>query len=288
MKPGESQLALHSADRPPNPESSGSADGPQPITPKGAWGGLELMYPDRLVPPPPWMGHIPFAFWIVAALRPGTFIELGVHSGNSYCAFLQAVRALGLATQCFGIDHWRSDDQAGPYGEEVYAELQAYHRPRYGSFSTLVRSTFHEALPYVRAGAIDLLHIDGHHIYESVRHDFASWLPKMSSRGIVLLHDTVERERGFGVWRLWQEVAARYPHFGFVHASGLGVAYVGSDPLPPPLASLLGSAADDEAARIRDYFSRLGTSINDRFARHEAESTLAKHAAATRAAQSPS
>src|SRR3954471_9932011 len=112
---------------------------PDPETRK--WGRLELMYPDRLVDPPAWVGHAPFAFWIVEALRPSTIVELGVHSGNSYCSFLQAVRTLGLMTRCFGIDHWRGDEQAGTYSEEVYDELQAYHDPLYGNFSTLIRST---------------------------------------------------------------------------------------------------------------------------------------------------
>jgi hypothetical protein len=68
-------------------------------------------------------------------------------SGNSYCAFLQAVQALSLPTQGFGIDHWRGDEHAGTYGAEVYANLQAYHDPLYGAFSTLMRSSFQDALP---------------------------------------------------------------------------------------------------------------------------------------------
>ena len=262
--------------------TSGSVDRSQPSDdkfsksedrpPAGNWGGLELTYPDRLVAPPAWIGHIPFAFWIVAALRPRTIVELGVHSGNSYCAFLQAVQSLGLTAQCFGIDHWPGDDNAGTYGEEVYSELQAYHRPRYGTFSTLVRSTFLDALPYVFDETIDLLHIDGHHTYESVRDDFTSWLPKMSNRGVVLFHDTNVRERDFGVWQLWQEITPRYRNFEFVHSSGLGAAYVGRESLSGPLETLFGAASDAENARIRAYFAQLGTSIIDRFACHEAES----------------
>src|SRR5207248_10337681 len=61
---------------------------------------------------------------------------------NSYCAFLQAVHALGCETRCFGVDHWRGDEHAGFYGEKIYQELRAYHDPLYGGFSTLLRCAF--------------------------------------------------------------------------------------------------------------------------------------------------
>jgi hypothetical protein len=237
--------------------------------------GIELQYPARLVRPAPWVGHIPFASWLVDALRPRVVVELGVHSGNSYCAFLQAVQHLALPAQCYGIDHWRGDDHSDYYGDEVYAELCAYHDPLYGTFSTLIRATFEDALPYFTDGSVDLLHLDGFHTYEAVAEDFSSWLPKMSARGVVLFHDINVRERDFGVWRFWEEIAARHPTFAFVHSHGLGVACVGSDSPPGSLESLVTMTDPDAISHVRSYFARLGTSIVDRFARGEAEAVAA-------------
>ena len=94
---------------------------------------------------------------------------------------------------------------------DVLEDFRAHHDPLYAGFSSLLRSTFDDALGSFDDGTIDLLHIDGYHTYEAVSHDFEAWLPKVSRQGIVLFHDIVERRRDFGVWRLWHEVRAKYP-----------------------------------------------------------------------------
>jgi len=230
----------------------------------GTASGLELEYPARVVPFASWLGHTPFALWLIGALRPRMVVELGVHTGNSYCAFLQAVHALGLNTRCFGIDHWQGDAHAGHYGDEVYQELQAYHDPRYGTFSTLLRTSFEEALAYFSDGTVDLLHIDGFHTYEAVSADFKSWLPKVSSRGVALFHDTNVRARGFGIWQFWEELTPRYPHFEFLHSHGLGIVYLGDEPLTGPLKALFAPKTVAERESIQNYFARLGTSVVER------------------------
>jgi hypothetical protein len=184
--------------------------------------------PRRIASYPFWVEHIPFAFFLVDCLRPRLLVELGVQSGNSFNAFCQAVRALGAGTRCYGVDTWRGDEHSGSYGEDIFADLQAYQQREYGDFASLLRMTFDQALPYFSDGSVDLLHIDGYHTYEAVRQDFDNWLPKMSDRGVIVLHDIAVRERGFGVWRLWDEISPRYPSLAFHHGNGLGVLAVGA------------------------------------------------------------
>lgn len=207
-----------------------------------------------------WTGHIPFAGWLMDALRPKIFVELGTHRGASYLAFCQAVEQRGLQTVCYAVDTWQGDEHTKSYGEEIFTELSAIHDRHFSGFSHLVRSTFDEALREFGDGSIDLLHIDGLHTHKAVKHDFETWLPKMSPSGVILFHDTMERGRGFGVWKLWAELAKRYPSFQFRHSHGLGVLLVG-DQVPESIRKLAERFGSDDACVIDELFETLGSNI---------------------------
>ena len=114
-------------------------------------------------------------------LHPQNFVELGTHSGFSYFAFCQAVQHLQLKTRCYAVDTWKGDEHAGFYGEEVFREVCNQNDRRYSAFSSLIRSSFDDALRHFDDGSIDLLHIDGCHFFDDVKHDFETWRSKLSN-----------------------------------------------------------------------------------------------------------
>jgi O-antigen biosynthesis protein len=221
-----------------------------------------VLRPDRQAPSS-WIEHIPFAYWIVYVLKPHCIVELGTEYGVSYCALCQMVKAMGLPTRCVAIDTWQGDKKHTIYndGDEKYKNLKEFNDNHYGRFSELRRSTFDDALPTFEDNSIDLLHIDGLHTYEAVRHDYESWLPKMTKNSVIMFHDTDLIGNDFGVYKLWEEITPGKPHFSFEHGCGLGVLGLGRV-YPEPLTALfMATDFPEEGDNIRKMFSEIGSKL---------------------------
>ena len=185
--------------------------------------------PEWIQEPHAWVGHMPYAYWLMAECQPRIFVELGTHTGNSYFSFCQAVREKRLNTRCYAVDTWQGDEQAGFYGGDVFERVNQHNESQYKSFSTLYRTTFDEAVVRFQDQSVDLLHIDGLHTYEAVRHDFETWFPKLAPGALVLFHDIKVTHGEFGVWKFWHELREKYPeNMEFSHSHGLGVIRIPS------------------------------------------------------------
>lgn len=226
----------------------------------GAVSKLAQFRPNHLKAPNGWIGHTPFAYWVIEKLRPRVFVELGTHSGNSYFSFCQSIQENETGTKAFAVDTWEGDMHAGFYGEQVFNSVEDANL-QYKSFSTLLRTTFDSAAGYFDNGSVDLLHIDGLHTYEAVKRDFDTWLPKMSKKGVILFHDTNVRQGGFGVYRLWEELSKEYKSLEFFHSHGLGILDLS------PEESRIIPLEDVRKKEMRGFFAGLSDHMLTRFER---------------------
>lgn len=224
-----------------------------------------LTIPKRLTSYSSWIGHIPFAMLLVDALRPTGIVELGSYTGESFCAFCQAVKELKLNTRTYAIDTWKGDHQTLFYDSFIMEDLLEHCNLYYKDSALLIQRTFDEALPLFENSSVELLHIDGLHTYEAVKHDFETWLPKMSAKGVILFHDTNVKVKDFGVWKFWDEIKNKYPSFSFEHSAGLGIIACGKD--VPPFIKNLASLSSAETEKIRLFFSKLGDNLSNHITR---------------------
>lgn len=156
--------------------------------------------------PSAWWQHVPIAHWLVNELKPARVVELGSHYGVSFFAFCEAAEAFSPETFIYAIDTWEGDAHAGHYDGNVYQQVRHHWGSSHRHRSQLIRTSFDDAVNYFPDNSIDLLHIDGLHTYEAVKHDYMSWTPKMKKESIILFHDINVRERDFGVWQLWEGI----------------------------------------------------------------------------------
>ncbi|MDF3128816.1 class I SAM-dependent methyltransferase [Kiritimatiellaeota bacterium B1221] len=218
--------------------------------------------------PSAWMGHIPFAHWLGLTLKPDCFVELGTHYGHSFFNLCEGIKQSGAKSKCYAIDTWTGDPQAGLYTDEVFQQVSNLQQKEYAEFSTLLKMTFDEGSKKFEPESIQLLHIDGHHSYESVSHDFHQWKPFLKPDATVLFHDTQEKKFEFGVWKFWKELCDEYEyHFEFLHSSGLGVLQL-SNPDDHPLNPFWQEVRSNpewiqDHFRFRSNFLTEGTSIAD-------------------------
>lgn len=212
-------------------------------------------------------GHAPFFFWACEQLRPRSVVELGSAHGYSFFVFCQALELFCPGGECAAVDTWKGDINTGAYSGHVYESVKENlerHFP--DARARLLRMTFDEAAGQFADGSLDLVFVDGCHTLEAVRHDFETWLPKMSERGVMLFHDTRVMAENFGVWQFWAEVSGKFPSFEFPHDYGLGVLCVGPK-APKPLLELC--SLDEKTTRaIREVYAELGRRLTLEWENH--------------------
>lgn len=179
----------------------------------------------------PWAGHKRFAYDYVRFMEPETVVELGSYYGCSAFAMLQAIKDSGIKSRFFAIDTWAGDDfTKNDYKEDIYGQYKRINDECFsGVTSVMIRHTFDEACPVFKENSIDLLHIDGSHAYDDVKHDYLTWKDKVKDNGVIFFHD-VGKDLLFGEKMgshiFWEELKKECPYIlEMPFSNGLGILF---------------------------------------------------------------
>jgi len=180
----------------------------------------------------PWSGHRNFIYDFICYFKPKIIAELGSYYGCSSFAIAQAIKDKKLNCVFNGIDTWKGDSfTQNDYSQNIYLAFKEIRDKCYSSsYLNMLRMTFDEASNLFDNNSIDLLHIDGSHNYEDVKHDFETWISKVEKNGIILFHD-ISSDKMFGEIMgshyFWEEIKEKYKYtFEFDFSYGLGIIFL--------------------------------------------------------------
>ncbi len=174
-----------------------------------------------------WLGLEGLAYQIVQHYRPKVIVELGTHMGLSALSMGLALRDLGEGGRLFAVDCWEGDPQAGHYGETVYQTfLRRRSQLKLDDTIVPLKMYFDEALDKV-ATPIDLLHIDGLHTWDAVKHDWETFGPLVRPGGLVMFHDVNSVFED--VCRFWAGLSNTLESHTVPYSSGLGIVRTKAD-----------------------------------------------------------
>lgn len=184
----------------------------------------------------PWSGHRFFGYDLICNLKPKTVVELGSFYGCSTFAFAQAVKDHNIDTEIWAVDLWETFDKftEDDYKLDVYGEFLKVKNSCYnkGCIKEL-KMKFDDAATNFKDNSIDLLHIDGSHFYEDVKHDFETWKSKLKQDAIVLFHDVADvpiNGQIMGSHKYWLELCEEYETtMTFEYSCGLGILFLSKD-----------------------------------------------------------
>ena len=217
--------------------------------------------------PSDWAGHVPFMFALTDLLRPRRFVEIGTLKGAGFFALLQAAGQSGFDCDAVAISSWTVEPQRQSEFVNVFEDFQ-YIARKYADRTGMLRMSHDTALHRFADASIDLLHLDGLSDYDGAAQMLDLWQPKLTKRGVVMIHDIHAHGGDFGVWRLWDELRATRPTIEFRHDQGLGVACLG-DEVPGGFGVLAEAFGRDADVRtmIQQHFEAMGQMSAELFSR---------------------
>lgn len=189
-------------------------------------------YNNEMMQYSPWSDHRAFAYDYVSNVRPNRIVELGSYYGCSAFTFLQAIKDHCLRSEFYAVDTWEGDSfTEHDYSEDIYGAYKKIQDNCFANQATkMLRMTFDQSREYFEEHSIDLLHIDGSHNYEDVKHDFSNWIEKVKLDGAIFFHDIGEDKlfgKRMGSSIFWNDLKKSFhTTVEFPFSFGLGILFL--------------------------------------------------------------
>lgn len=155
--------------------------------------------------------HVPFLFWLIEIARPNQYVEIGVGEGVTYMAACQSLHRLNYDGQCHAVGVWKA---AGDR-MDVPNRFAARNAELYEHFSRILTDGLENSHRHFATGSVDLMLVDfvsiaqaGTPAADIIGALREKWLPKLSERGILLLHGVGADE---GANALVEELSGQMP-----------------------------------------------------------------------------
>ena len=183
---------------------------------------------------PPLIEHTPLFFFLIDTIKPKSIVTCGITDTEFYLALFQALKTLDLDCGCYAV---------GSSASTLKKNMKDYegHQPFISQLDPLLNRfidiTHDDILNYISAGSIDLLIIEGKGSQEDIACTIHSLLPKMSSRGLIVLHGINGNEDELSLKSYWDMASDQLPGFEITHAQGIGLLRAGGS-LPDELDRL--------------------------------------------------
>ena len=171
--------------------------------------------------------HVPFLFGLVFSQRPRTVVTIGDATGTAHFAFCQAIEKLDLDTRCLGVGPWGSEQ-----GFNVPEDLADYNEETYPELSQLTGTPPLTAARRFPEGSVDLLFVSmtsGADQQEIDQWLDAEWLPRISSRGILIMSAVGDALERFESGSVLDRLLKKYPHFHLDTGGGLLLIAIGNE-----------------------------------------------------------
>jgi chromosome segregation ATPase len=224
-----------------------------PVSPAAFWRPAYLESSQRLE-------HVPFAFWLVDALRPRVVVQIGTADATAYFAICQAVERLGLETDCFAVEGFTPRAQ-----DEVKRAESArdYHDAHYRTFSRWIPRSLERNSDQFSSGTVDLLVLSDSLSYDELARVVEEWRPRMSDQAVLLIDGTRSMSPQAAPPRIYRELRTEFAGFELPFGEGLGLVAMGSRPHDRMDRFLRTCETEPDRRTLVEAFGRLGRACVD-------------------------